>query len=133
LIGMEGKAMFGLWQPYPNHPQVQDLRRRLEDVQERLVGSLGTGDAILAQRLAEEISSVREELHRVTAALLQDDSLVPRWTEHTEADAAAGAVPCLECGNNIRAAESCCSYCGWTYLDNAPTGDTRDRRSPGTR
>jgi hypothetical protein len=73
------------------------------------------GDIASARRLLEEREATHQRLDELTAVLLRNDALVPPWVGHTEADAAAGAVPCLECGNNIAAGKSCCSYCGWTY------------------
>ena len=106
--------MAGQWQPYPNHPRVWELTSLLANLQERAAQALAAGDSA-ATGLLDEIRAARERLEEVTAALLQDESLVPRWVGHTEADAAAGAIPCLECGNNVPAGEVTCSYCGWSY------------------
>jgi len=57
----------------------------------------------------------------LTAALLQDTTLVLRWTEHTKADEVAKAIPYLDCGTNMAARMSVCSYCGWSY-GNDPRG-----------
>ncbi len=104
------------WQPYPNHPQIRELTELLSDLQERAVQAALAGDLASAGRLTRERQAARARLEVLTAALLRDESLTPRWVAHTEADAAGGAAPCLECGNNIPAGEPRCAYCGWTYL-----------------
>jgi hypothetical protein len=91
------------------------------DLQERILEAMKYGDSSVTQRIYNELQFCREQLDELTAALLCDESLVPRWVGHTEADATSGAVPCLECGNNIPAGESICSYCRWTYLVELPS------------
>jgi hypothetical protein len=114
--------MHGQWQPYPNHPQVQEVTGHLADLRERALQALIAGDSLSARRLLDERQAVQERLEEITAALLRDESLVPRWIRHTDADAVNGAVACLECGNNVPAGESRCSYCGWTYFVESSTG-----------
>jgi hypothetical protein len=105
------------WQPYPNHPQIRELIELLTDLQQRAVqAALATGDFACVQQLLDERQAARARLEEVTATLLRDESLTPRWVAHTEADAAGGAVPCLGCGNNVPAGQPRCAYCGWTYL-----------------
>jgi hypothetical protein len=109
------------WQPYANHPQVRELTRLIAELQERALEALVAKDTPTAKRLFDDIEAGRERLAKLTTTLLRDETLNPRWSWHTEADAAAGAVPCLDCGNNMPAGESCCSYCGWTYLADKAT------------
>jgi hypothetical protein len=121
--------MRGQWQPYPNNPEVLELTRRLEDLKEQSLDAVTMGDIPSARRLWEEREAIQERLDELNAGLLRNDTLVPRWIVHTEENAAAGAIPCLECGNNIPAGESCCSYCGWTYQADMPsdTGKSKER------
>jgi hypothetical protein len=114
------------WQPYPSHPQVRGLTRLIAELQERALEALVAKDTPTAKRLCDDMGTARERLAELTTALLRDESLNPRWNWHTKADAAAGAVPCLECGNNMPAGVSCCSYCGWTYLANKASVEADD-------
>ena len=107
--------MHGQWQPYPNHPQVQELTGLLEELQEQAIMAVAAGNLRTAQRLTAEFQDARGRLDELTASLLMDESLAPRWVAHIEEDAASGAIPCLACGNNVPGGESHCSYCGWTY------------------
>jgi hypothetical protein len=116
---MPNQAISGQWLPYPNHPLVRECTRLLEDLRERPLDAFAAGKSPEAQIL-DELQRVRERRNEITSALLRDRYLDPQWVAHSEADAACGAMPCLECGNNVLAGESQCSYCGWTYLAELP-------------
>ncbi len=122
--------MRGRWQPYPDEPQVRELTDRLYDLRERAVAAMGAGDYAATQRLLRDLDAIRQRLEEVTAAIVRDNALAPRWVEHTEADAEARAIPCNECGNNISATESRCSYCGWTYLTDMTGNAEPDATAP---
>jgi len=108
------------WQPYPNHPLMRELTQAVADLQERVLAAIIGGDKAAVSGLIHDKEVSRNRLRDLTAELLQDDRQSPRWVPHTDADAEAGAMPCIECGNNIPAGETRCSYCGWTYLSDEP-------------
>jgi hypothetical protein len=122
-MGRREASVRGRWQPYPNHPRVRELTALLADLQEQALGAVAAGEHDSAWRLLGQRAAAQARLEELTAALLRDETLVPRWVEHREADAGEGAVPCLECGNTIPARQSACSYCGWTYAAEAPAAD----------
>ena len=112
------------WQPYPKHPDILALTRILSDLHERMSDAIASADFQLAKELRDKRQAIRQQLEKTTLALLRDETqLSPRWSIHTKADADSGGIECQECGNNIAATESSCSYCGWTYVDELSSGD----------
>ena len=60
---------------------------RLEDLSlwQRILLAIAVGDMDAAGRLHEERKASRHRLAEVTAALLEDDTLTPRWVPHSGA------------------------------------------------
>jgi hypothetical protein len=118
--GKGGILVRGQWQPYPNHPKVKELTQAIAAFSETILAAIISGDKKGVRGLIQDKEDSSNRLRDLTAELLQDDRQCPRWLPHTDADADAGATLCMDCGNNIPAGETRCSYCGWTYLSDAP-------------
>jgi hypothetical protein len=77
------------------------------------------GDQPALAPLLAERTALKEQLGKITEALLQDTGVAPRWVAHSLAHAQQGAIACSECGNNLPADDNACAYCGWKYLEES--------------
>ncbi|MBI1901736.1 MAG: hypothetical protein HYS13_11580 [Planctomycetia bacterium] len=107
-------------QPYPDHPRVRELARRVIRIRDRFLEALISSNSQEADRLGREMGHARTELARVTQSLLNDASLVPRWEALSSDCSSTGAFACPTCGNAVREHEARCAYCGWSYVVDVP-------------